>query len=169
METIWKKGVVTLAKAFYYDVAQTISVFQDYIDNPSQFGSVKDLCTNWRRWVSMAGQQHGTDSFVDLAKRIKAFPATECACERLFCQLRNLVGDFRHQISDSMNVDLLVVKTRIIWPKAHRSKCALRLSGKWNHTAGQTKQPPDTATPGKVLSFQSPPVIPKRELSKHVS
>jgi hypothetical protein len=43
METMWKKGVVTLSKAFHYSVAQMISLFQDYLDNPGQFHSVKDL------------------------------------------------------------------------------------------------------------------------------
>jgi hypothetical protein len=85
METMWKKGVVTLSKAFHYDVAHMIRLFQDYLDNPRQFHSVKDLCTNWPRRVSIAGQQHNINSFVDLVKRIKAFPATECVCERLFC------------------------------------------------------------------------------------
>jgi hypothetical protein len=33
---MWKKGVVTLSKAFHYDVAQMISLFQDYLDNPPQ-------------------------------------------------------------------------------------------------------------------------------------
>jgi hypothetical protein len=113
-----KKGVVTLSKAFPYDVAQMINLFQDYLDNPHQFHSVEDLCTNWPRRVSMAGQQHDTDSFVDLVKRLEALPATECACERLFCQLRNLAGDFRYQMSDSIIVDLLVIRTRIIWPNA---------------------------------------------------
>jgi hypothetical protein len=46
METMWKKGVVTLSKAFYYGVAQMISLFQDYLYNPRQFHSVNDLCTN---------------------------------------------------------------------------------------------------------------------------
>jgi hypothetical protein len=115
MKTMWEKGVVTLSKAFHYNVAQMISLFQDYLDNPCQFHSVKDKCANWPRPVSIAGQQHDIDSFVDLVKRIKAFPATECACERLFCQLRNLVGDFRYQMSDSTIVDLLVIRTRIIW------------------------------------------------------
>jgi hypothetical protein len=73
----------------------------------------------------MTGEQHDTDSFVDLVKRIEAFPATECACERLFCQLRNLVGHFRHQMFDSMIADLLVIRTRIIWPKAAQiQECA---------------------------------------------
>jgi hypothetical protein len=73
----------------------------------------------------MAGQQHDTDSFTDLVKRTEAFPATECACERLFCQLRNLAGDFRHQMSDSMIADLSVIKTRIIWPNAEQiQECA---------------------------------------------
>jgi hypothetical protein len=96
METMRKKGVVTLSKAFHYDVTQMIGLFQDYLDNPRQFHSVKDLCTNWPRWVSIAVQQHDTDSFVDFVKRTEAFPATEYACERLSCQLRNLVGHFRH-------------------------------------------------------------------------
>jgi hypothetical protein len=118
LEAMWKKGVVTLSKAFHYDVAQMINLFQDYLDSQHQFHAVKDLCTNWRRRVSMAGQQHDNDSFVDLVKRIEAFPATEWACERLFCQFRNLVGDFRHQMPDSMIVALLMMKTRVIWPNA---------------------------------------------------
>jgi hypothetical protein len=118
METMWKKSVITLSKAFSYDVAQMISLFQDYLDNPRQFHSVEDLCTNWPRRVSMTGQQHDTDSFVDLVKRLEAFPAIECACERLFCQLRNLAGDFRYQMSDSIIVDLLVIRTKIIWSNA---------------------------------------------------
>jgi hypothetical protein len=61
METIWKKGVVTLSKAFHYDVAQMICLFQDYLDNPRQFHSVKNLCTNWPRRVFITGQQHDTD------------------------------------------------------------------------------------------------------------
>jgi hypothetical protein len=61
METMWKKSVITLSKSFHYKVAQMISLFQDYLDNPRQFHSVKDLCTNWPRRVSMAGQQHDTD------------------------------------------------------------------------------------------------------------
>jgi hypothetical protein len=61
METMWKKGVVTLSKALHYDVAQMINLFQDYLNNPRQFHSVKDLCTNWSRRVSMAGQQRNND------------------------------------------------------------------------------------------------------------
>jgi hypothetical protein len=70
METMWRKVVVTLSKVFHYDVAQMISLFQDYLDNLRQFYLVKDLCTNWPRRVSITGQQHGTDSFVDFVKRI---------------------------------------------------------------------------------------------------
>jgi hypothetical protein len=124
-ETMWKTGIVTSSKAFHYDVDQMISLFQDYLDSQHQFHSVKDLCTNWPRRVSIAGQQHDTDSFVDLMKQIEASPAAECACERLYCQLRNLVGDFRHQMSDSMIVDLLVIETRIILSNAAQiQECA---------------------------------------------
>jgi hypothetical protein len=68
METMSKKGVITLSKAFHYDVAQMISLFQNYLDNRRQFHSVKDLCINSLRRVCIAGQQHDTDSFVDLVK-----------------------------------------------------------------------------------------------------
>jgi hypothetical protein len=46
MKTMWKKGVVTLSKALHYDVAQMISLFQDYLDNPRQFHSVMYSCIN---------------------------------------------------------------------------------------------------------------------------
>jgi hypothetical protein len=140
METMWKKAVVILSKVFYYHVAQMISLFQDCLDDPRQFHSVKDLCTNWPRRVSIAGQQYDTDSFVDLVKRIETFP--EGACGRLFCQLRNFVGDFRRQMSDSMMADLLVIKTRIVWPNdAQIQKCAEILK------EGQSDSGPDqTAT-----------------------
>jgi hypothetical protein len=42
METMWKKAVVTLSKAFSCDVAQITSLFQNHLDNPRQFHSVKD-------------------------------------------------------------------------------------------------------------------------------
>jgi hypothetical protein len=177
METMWKKDVVTLSKTFSCDAAQMISLVQDYLDNPHQFHSVKDLCTYWPRRVSIAGQQHDPDSFVDLVKRIEAFPATGCACERLFCQLRNFVGDFRRQMSDSMISDLLVIKTRIIWPNAAQTKkCAEILREVQSDTVpdqtatshhlvpNQIKRIPNTETFGKGLSFKSLPVIPKRQL-----
>jgi hypothetical protein len=96
MEAIWLQGIDILAKMFSYDSAEMIRVFQDCFSNPRQFDSVKDLYSNYPHFISVAGQQLDARSFTDLLKRIKAFPATECACERLFCQLRNLVGDFRH-------------------------------------------------------------------------
>jgi hypothetical protein len=173
METMWKKGVATLSKALHYDVAQITSLFQDYLDNPCWFHSVKELCTNWHRRVSMSGRQRDTDSFVDLVKRIEALPATECACERLFCQLRNLVGDFRHQMSDSMIVDLLVIKTRIIWPNAaqiqERAEVLKEVQPDTvpDQTATQYRLVrPNTTTPGKCPSFQSPLITTDEQLWK---
>jgi hypothetical protein len=102
----------------YSDDQSLLGLLKQSVPVPLSEGFMHNLCTNWPRRVSIAGQQHDTDSFVDLVKQIEAFPAIECVCERLFCQLRNLVGDFRHQMSDSMIVDLLVIKTRIIWTNA---------------------------------------------------
>jgi hypothetical protein len=108
----------------------------------------------------MARRRYDTNSFLDLVKRIKALPATECACERLFCQLRSLVGDFRHQMFDCMIADLVVIETRIIWPNAAQIKeCAEILkevqsdtgpdqAATWYH-----RVPPSTTTPEKCPSF----------------
>jgi hypothetical protein len=103
-----------LANVFSYDVAETTMLFQHYSYNPRQFDPVKDLYSNYPQFISVAGQQLDTCSFTYLVKRIKAFPATECPYERLLCQSRNLIGDFRHQMSDSRIADLLMIKTRII-------------------------------------------------------
>jgi hypothetical protein len=86
METMWKKGVITLSKAFHYDVAQMISLFQDYLDNPRQFHSVKNLCTYWPRQVSIAGQQHDTDSFVDETNRSFSSDVTQTLLKLLSAQ-----------------------------------------------------------------------------------
>jgi hypothetical protein len=87
-----RNGVAALARVFSYDVAQTIGLFQCYLDNRGQFGSVMDLCANRARCVSIAVPQLDAGPFVDLVKRIETFPAPECVCERLFCQLRIPVG-----------------------------------------------------------------------------
>jgi hypothetical protein len=81
-----------------------------------------DLWANCPRWASIADRQLDSGQLVDLVKRIEAFPATECACEWFFCQLRDLVGDFRHQMRDSMITDLLVVKTKIRCPNGTHIK-----------------------------------------------
>jgi hypothetical protein len=79
-----------------------------------QHCSVRELCRGDLRCVSISGPQLDTRSFIDLVKRIRAFPVTECAYERVFCLLCNLVGDFRSWTSDSLIVDLLVIKAEII-------------------------------------------------------
>jgi hypothetical protein len=125
MEAMWQQNIGTLVKVFSDDVAEMIRFFQDYLYNSRQFDSAKDLSSNYPQFISVAGQQLDICSFTDLAKRIKAFSVTECVCERLFCQLRNPIGDFWHQMSDSMIVDLLMIKTRIICPDAAQiSECA---------------------------------------------
>jgi hypothetical protein len=128
-EAIWNQGLALLATAFSYDVAQSANLFRDYLDDPRDFGSVKDLCLNYPRCVSVAGRQLGSRPFVDIVKRIEGFPAAEGACERLFCQFPNLVGDFRHQMSEYMIVDLVVIKAIIIWPgAAHIKECGEGIS-----------------------------------------
>jgi hypothetical protein len=118
-------GHRSIGQGVFLQVAEMIMLFQDYFYNPRQSDSAKDPLSNYSQFISVPGQQLDICSFTDLVKRIEAFSATECACERLFCQLRNLIGDFRHQMSDFMIVDLLMIKTKIIWPDAGQIKeCA---------------------------------------------
>jgi hypothetical protein len=56
MEEMWKKGIVTLSKAFHSDAAQMTNLFRNDLDNPHQFDSVKDSYINRPRRVSIAGQ-----------------------------------------------------------------------------------------------------------------
>jgi hypothetical protein len=94
-------------------------------------------------------------------KRIETFSATECACERLFYQLCNSIGDFRHQVPDSLIVGLLVIKTRNTWPNVHTSKNALVFSEgpmKCNQMNVRSKRRPNDMNQGKRLLFQSPPI-----------
>jgi hypothetical protein len=125
MEALWQQGINTFVDVFSYDFAETIRLFQDYLYIRRQLDSVKDLHSNYPQIISVTNQQLDIRSFTDLLKRIEEFPATECESERLFCPLCNLTGDFRHQMSDSIIVDLLMIQTRIIWPDAgHIKECA---------------------------------------------
>jgi hypothetical protein len=86
---------------------------------------VNDLYSNYQRCVSVAGRQIDTSPYVDLVKRIEAFPATKSVCEKLFCELYNQARDFWQQMSDSLIVHLLMIKARIIWSDAtHIKECA---------------------------------------------
>jgi hypothetical protein len=84
MEIMWQQGIGPLTKAFSYNVDEMVMSFQDYLSNPCQFDSAKDLSSNYSQLISVAGQQLNTLSFTDLVKRIEAFPTTEYACERTF-------------------------------------------------------------------------------------
>jgi hypothetical protein len=106
-------GVIALTPVFSSDIAQMINLFRGCLANLRQFDSIKDLCTNGPRWVSIAGRQFDSGRFVDDAGNASIPPNRVCMREA-FCQLRNLVADFRSQMSDPMIVDLLVIKTRII-------------------------------------------------------
>jgi hypothetical protein len=129
MEAMWNQGLAPLATAFSHRVAQMTNLFWDYVGNSREFGLVKVFHSNCQRYVSVTGRKIGIPPFVDFVKGIEAFPTTECACEKLFCQLPNFVGDFWHVTSASMIVDLLVIETRITWTDAaHIKECAEALS-----------------------------------------
>jgi hypothetical protein len=84
IQAICQQGINTLSKVFFYDVAEMMRLLQDYLYNPRQFDSVKDVYSNCLQFISVAGQQLDTCSFADFVKRIEALPATECACEKFF-------------------------------------------------------------------------------------
>jgi hypothetical protein len=66
MEAMSQQGINTLVKVFSYDVAEMIRLLQDYLYNPRQFDSVKDLYSNCPQFMSIAGQQLDTRSLIDL-------------------------------------------------------------------------------------------------------
>jgi hypothetical protein len=91
---MWKQDINTLTGTFTDDIAQLISLFQDNLDNPRSFNSVKKFHSNSHSCVSFANQQLDIGSFVDLVKRTETFPGTECSCERLFVpQISNVDED----------------------------------------------------------------------------
>jgi hypothetical protein len=85
MDSVWRQGINTLAKAFSCNAAEMTMFFQDYLYNPRQFDSVKDTYSDYPQFISVACQQLDARSLTDLLERIEAFPATECACKRPFC------------------------------------------------------------------------------------
>jgi hypothetical protein len=111
LEAMCNSAVATLATALFCDVVHITNFIHNYLNNRRQFGSMRDLHTDCWQCVSIARWQLDTRPFVDSAKRIEDPPARECACDRLFCQLHNLVGTFRDSMIDSMILELLGVKT----------------------------------------------------------
>jgi hypothetical protein len=84
MEVMWKQGVVTLAKAFFDDVAEVTRRFRDDLYNPRQFDSIKDFCSNCQRFVFVAGQQFDTRSFTNVMKKPKLFPQRNAHAKDFF-------------------------------------------------------------------------------------
>jgi hypothetical protein len=74
MEAMWLQSVETLANMFSSDVVEITRFFQDCLYSPHQFDSVQDLYSNYPHFVSIAGRQFDTRSFIGLANRIEAFP-----------------------------------------------------------------------------------------------
>jgi hypothetical protein len=65
-------------------------------------------------WIPESGCTP-TATLVEIGRRMAAFPATECTCERLFCNLRNLVGDFRQSMKARTLKDLLSIRVHQLW------------------------------------------------------
>jgi hypothetical protein len=82
IETMRKQTVDTLARTFSDDVAQIINLFQNELDSPGQFCSMKYSYSNCQRRISVATQRLEICLVVDFVKRRKVFPATECTNER---------------------------------------------------------------------------------------
>jgi hypothetical protein len=56
-----------------------------------------------------------TGSLVGLGQRMAVFPATETACERLFCHIRNLIGDFRQAMTTDTIRLLVRIRLHHLW------------------------------------------------------
>jgi hypothetical protein len=56
MEAMWQQGINRLAMVFSYNVVEMIMLFQDYLYNPRELDSVKDLYLNCPQFMSVAGE-----------------------------------------------------------------------------------------------------------------
>jgi hypothetical protein len=129
MEVMWKQVVAALDTAFLTTLLKwSVSSRTPWTDRASQ--------AQWKIWIRTTGN-------------------FSLSCERLFCQLGNLLNVFGHQIPESTNVDLLVVKTKSYGRILDILKSAPRFSEKYD----QTKGLPNATTCREGLSFQSPSVI----------
>jgi hypothetical protein len=70
---------------------------------------------------SLASGCTPTDAFVEMGQRMSTFPATECCCARLFCNVRNIVGGFRHAL-DPILRDLVTIRMDVIWGQERKSQ-----------------------------------------------
>jgi hypothetical protein len=73
---------------------------------------------NRLRQANVFSEESGCTStapLVELGHRMAVFPATECSCERLFCNVRNLIGDFRQSVSSTTLRNLVRIRLHHLW------------------------------------------------------
>jgi hypothetical protein len=56
-----------------------------------------------------------SSNFVELGLRMLSFPASEVGCERVFCNLRNLIGDSRKNLSSDTITHLMRIRMNSIF------------------------------------------------------
>jgi hypothetical protein len=111
-------GMKTLSSIFQYNEACVQSLFSHYL---AAFADQRTYKTTEKFWdeypksVVHNNTELKTDDLVDLARRVQRFPATEAGCERLFCNIRNLVGDFRQRMTAKTIRSLLRIRMDELW------------------------------------------------------
>jgi hypothetical protein len=112
-------GLETLTSSFHHDPKIVKELFEMFVETAT-FGEASTR----EYWSGLDPQAEAGEKnvpifpLVDIAKRVQAFAATETSCERLFCQLRNMVGDFRHRLATTTMRDLLWLRMDYLWNTA---------------------------------------------------
>jgi hypothetical protein len=135
-------GLQTMATVFDIDYDAVLEVFHFYLssmpirpsgiphewDNFPPFLEIRSPRTQDESDRRQAGELSlatgctPTAAFVEIGQRMATFPATECCCERLFCNVRNVVGDFRHAMKPETLRDLMTIRMDVIWAGEKKSQ-----------------------------------------------
>jgi hypothetical protein len=129
------QGLQSLSSIFHIAPENITDVFEYYLwkmEIPEI--STSDLWAKFPEYLPISGakNQHeenlrnsgvntpesgciSTAALVEIGRRMAVFPASECHCERLFRNIRNLVGDYRQSMSTETLRNLLRIRMHQIW------------------------------------------------------
>jgi hypothetical protein len=94
-------SIKEMAPLFQYDAQEILDQFSFLLSNPLE-PSIKNTAMMWDSLSDDFQIENEIFHFAkikDFAKRLNAFPATECGCERVFSHMRNIIGDERKSLS----------------------------------------------------------------------
>jgi hypothetical protein len=134
MESFAREGIRSLCAIFHIESDNVIDLFLHYLwEMGPETMPTREFWAHFPKFVTL--RESGCTSaasLIELGERMAEFPATECSCERIFCQVRNLVGDFRQHMKSGTLRDLVRIRMHRLWQATEESdidSVAARLRG----------------------------------------